>query len=77
MALCVSDAYSCVRALACVGLVELEVRYALVISPATSRSRWRVEVDAEVEEGRAGLVSVEGCVCVCVCCVYGVVFACV
>ena len=26
----------------------------------------RVEVDAEVEEGRAGLVSVEGCVCVCV-----------
>ena len=34
----------------------------------------RVEVDAEVEEGRAGLVSVEGCVCVC--CGYGVVLWC-
>ena len=30
----------------------------------------RVEVDAEVEEGRAGLVSVEGCVCVCVLCIW-------
>ena len=43
VALCVSDAYSCVRALVCVGLVELEVRYALVISPPRQGRGSRVE----------------------------------
>ena len=80
VALCVSDAYSCVRALVCVGLVELEVRYALVISPPRQGRGSRVEGRGRCGGGRRpSWVGIGRGMCLCVLWIWCgvVVFACV